>query len=202
MPSSRQAELAFPGPSLPPSTTVRVRAEDGTRLHTEVFGPEDGYPIVLAHGITCSLRVWHEQINDCPAISASSPTTIAATAAASRRRRAPTACSTWPRDLDAVLAAHAASPGTRPSSAGTRWAASRSSSWADRFRHRVENASPRVALINTTTGDLLAEDQLLRVPGMLPGAAGALAAQADDRGARWGTAGQRRPARQPIVSCG
>ncbi len=52
------------GTELPPSRTVEVRAADGTRLHTEVFGPPDGYPIVLAHGITCALRVWHEQIKD------------------------------------------------------------------------------------------------------------------------------------------
>ena len=33
-------------------------------IHTEVFGPEDGYPIVLAHGITCAIRVWANQITD------------------------------------------------------------------------------------------------------------------------------------------
>jgi pimeloyl-ACP methyl ester carboxylesterase len=43
---------------------VHVRGADGTRLHTEVFGPADGYPIVLSHGITCALQVWREQIAD------------------------------------------------------------------------------------------------------------------------------------------
>src|SRR5689334_15550872 len=28
---------------------VPVRAKDGIRLHAEVFGPEDGQPVVLAH---------------------------------------------------------------------------------------------------------------------------------------------------------
>ena len=41
---------------------IDVRSADGTRIHTEVFGPEDGYPIVLAHGITCAIRVWANQI--------------------------------------------------------------------------------------------------------------------------------------------
>src|SRR5882762_6697172 len=50
--------------ALPPSRTVEVRSADGTRLHTEVFGPEGGYPIVLAHGITCAIRVWAYQIAD------------------------------------------------------------------------------------------------------------------------------------------
>ncbi|CAN5682753.1 hypothetical protein BH09ACT8_BH09ACT8_52230 [soil metagenome] len=49
---------------LRPSRTAIVRGADGTRLHTEIFGPEDGYPIVLAHGITCAIRVWREQIAD------------------------------------------------------------------------------------------------------------------------------------------
>ena len=44
--------------ALPPSRPKAVRAGDGTLLHAEVFGPEDGYPIVLAHGITCAFRVW------------------------------------------------------------------------------------------------------------------------------------------------
>jgi len=49
---------------LPPSRTMVVHSADGTRLHTEVFGPVEGYPIVLAHGITCSIHAWHEQIHD------------------------------------------------------------------------------------------------------------------------------------------
>ena len=36
------------GPSLPASRTMIVHSADGTRLHTEVFGPADGAPIVLA----------------------------------------------------------------------------------------------------------------------------------------------------------
>ncbi len=43
---------------------MTVRAADGTRLHAEVFGPPDGYPIVLTHGITCAIRAWTYQIAD------------------------------------------------------------------------------------------------------------------------------------------
>src|SRR6185312_4466179 len=50
--------------ALPRGRVVPVRAKDGIRLHTEVFGPEDGFPVVLAHGITCALRVWACQIAD------------------------------------------------------------------------------------------------------------------------------------------
>ena len=64
MPSQPAATRSAKGPGLPRGKTLIVHSADGTRLHTEVFGPADGYPVVLAHGITCSLRVWHEQIND------------------------------------------------------------------------------------------------------------------------------------------
>src|ERR1700758_991996 len=43
----------------PPRGRVRsVRSADGTRLHVEVFGPEDADTVVLAHGWTETLRFW------------------------------------------------------------------------------------------------------------------------------------------------
>ena len=53
--------------AMPRGRAVDVRSADGTRIHTEVFGPEDGYPVVLAHGITCAIRVWANQITDLSA---------------------------------------------------------------------------------------------------------------------------------------
>ena len=49
---------------LPKGRAIMVRAADGTRLHTEIFGPDDGYPVVFSHGVTCALRVWAHQIAD------------------------------------------------------------------------------------------------------------------------------------------
>ena len=125
------------GPSLPPGKTMVVHSADGTRLHTEVFGPANGYPIVLAHGITCSLQAWHEQINDLsrdfrviaydhrghgrsgvPAPSAYSLDHLAA-------------------DLDAVLAA-VLRPGERAVIAGHSMGGIAISAWSDRFRDRVQ----------------------------------------------------------------
>ena len=54
----------MPLPLLPPGRIVEVRGTDGTRLHAQVFGPENGYPIVLAHGITCAIEMWAHQIAD------------------------------------------------------------------------------------------------------------------------------------------
>ena len=156
-------------PTLPPSKTMIVHGHDGTRLHTEVFGRNDAPPIVLAHGITCSLQVWHEQINDLsrdfrviaydhrghgrsgvPRPSAYSLDHLAA-------------------DLDSVLAA-TLRRGERAVIAGHSMGGIAISSWADRFRDRVPERAAAVALINTTTGDLLDKIKLLRVPGMLKSA--------------------------------
>lgn len=154
------------GPGLPPSKTIVVHSADGTRLHTEVFGPADGYPIVLAHGITCSLRVWHEQINDL----SRDFRVIAYDHRGHGRSGVPGAKSYslnhLAADLDAVLAA-TLRRGERAVIAGHSMGGIAISSWADRFRHRVEYRADAVVLINTTTGDLLDKIQLLRVPGVL-----------------------------------
>lgn len=41
-----------------------VRAQDGTGLHVETFGDEAAPVIVLVHGWTCSIELWHYQIRD------------------------------------------------------------------------------------------------------------------------------------------
>jgi pimeloyl-ACP methyl ester carboxylesterase len=51
------------GLSLPADARVPdVRSADGTRLHVEVYGPPGAATIVLAHGITNSIRAWGYQI--------------------------------------------------------------------------------------------------------------------------------------------
>ncbi len=153
-------------PSLPPSKTMIVHGHDGTRLHTEVFGHKDAYPIVLAHGITCSLQVWHEQINDL----ARDFRVIAFDHRGHGRSGVPQASAYsldhLAADLDAVLSA-TLHPGERAVIAGHSMGGIAISAWADRFRHRVAECADAVALINTTTGDLLDKIKLLRVPGML-----------------------------------
>src|ERR1700752_3974916 len=151
----------------PRARVLPVRPRDGIRLHTEVFGPEDGYPIVLAHGITCALRVWAYQIGDLS-------TDYRAIAFAHRGHGK---SSVPPRthrysldilaaDLDAVLEATLA-PGERAVIAGHSMGGIAITSWADRYPDRVPQRADAVALINTTTGDLLRNVQLLPVPAPL-----------------------------------
>src|SRR5579875_4131310 len=160
--SSARAHAAIPL-DLPPSHTLPVRSADGTRLHTEVFGPEDGYPIVLAHGITCAIRVWAYQIAEL----AGDYRVIAFDHRGHGRSGVP------PRrnyglhhlasDIDAVLEATLA-PGERAVIAGHSMGGIAIAAWSERYRHKVSQRADAVALVNTTTGDLLREVRFLPVP--------------------------------------
>lgn len=164
MSSLRTASVpyALPG-ALPPSRTVDVLSADGTRLHTEVFGPDDGHPIVLAHGITCAMRVWAYQIADL----AQNYRVIAFDHRGHGRsglpRRGGYSLSHLAADVDAVLDATLA-PGERAVIAGHSMGGMAIAAWSDHYRHKVEARAHAVALINTTTGDLLREVRLLPVP--------------------------------------
>src|ERR1700757_884625 len=148
--------------AFPPSRTVAVRSPDGTRLHTEVFGPEDGYPIVLAHGITCAIRVWAYQIAEL----ATEYRVIAFDHRGHGRSGIPRrgyGLGHLAADVDAVLETTLA-PGERAVIAGHSMGGMAIAAWSDRYRHKVERRADAVALINTTTGDLLREVRLLPVP--------------------------------------
>lgn len=47
---------------LPPSRELTAVSADGARVHVEVYGPEGAPAVVLAHGWTCSIAFWAEQI--------------------------------------------------------------------------------------------------------------------------------------------
>lgn len=156
-----------PVDSLPPSRPLTVRAGDGTRLHAEVYGPEDGYPIVLAHGITCAIRVWAHQIADL----ARDNRVIAYDHRGHGRSGLPSRRSNYglnflAADLDAVLEA-TLRPGERAVLAGHSMGGIAIMSWAERYPRRVVDRADGVALINTTSGDLLRHVQLVPVPAPL-----------------------------------
>jgi pimeloyl-ACP methyl ester carboxylesterase len=158
------ASLAVALPvALPSSRTVSVRAPDGTRLHTQVFGPDDGYPIVLAHGITCAIRAWMYQI----AALATDYRVIAFDHRGHGRsgmpRRGGYSLDHLASDVDAVLEATLA-PGERAVIAGHSMGGMAIVAWSDRYRHKVAARADAVALINTTTGDLVRELRLLPTP--------------------------------------
>jgi len=153
--------------ALPKGRVIPVRSKDGIRLHAEVFGPEDGYPIVLAHGITCALRVWAYQIADLSTdyrVIAFDHRGHGKSAVPPQRHRY--SLDILAGDLDAVLEATLA-PGERAVIAGHSMGGIAITSWADRYPDRVPVRADAVALINTTTGELLRNVQFLPVPAQL-----------------------------------
>src|SRR5215813_12016730 len=153
--------------ALPKGRVVPVRSKDGIRLHAEVFGPEDGYPIVLAHGITCAIRVWAYQIADLMTdyrVIAFDHRGHGKSAVPPRRRRY--SLDILAADLDAVLES-TLEPGERAVIAGHSMGGIAITSWAERYPRRVSERADAVALINTTTGDLLRHVKLVPVPERL-----------------------------------
>ncbi len=173
MSARRSVRAVDPYPEvLPPSQTLAVRATDGTRLHAEVFGPPDGYPIVLTHGITCAIRAWAYQIADL----ADDYRVIAFDHRGHGRSGMPQnkngrngySLKSLASDLNSVLDATLA-PHERAVLAGHSMGGITIAAWSARYRHMVRRRADAVALINTTTGDLVRKVQLLSVPhGLSP----------------------------------
>ena len=159
-----------PVDAMPAGRTVVVHSADGTRIHTQVFGPRDGYPIVLAHGITCAIRVWANQINDLARdhrVIAYDHRGHGRSGVPPRRgNRSNYSLDFLAADLDAVLDA-TVEPGERAVIAGHSMGGIAITSWSQRYPARVRQCADAVALINTTTGDLLRDVQFIPVPGPL-----------------------------------
>jgi pimeloyl-ACP methyl ester carboxylesterase len=142
---------------------------DGTPLHAEVFGPPDGYPIVLTHGITCAIRAWGYQIADL----ATDYRVIAFDHRGHGRsgvpRRRGYRLEHLASDLNSVLEATLA-PHERAMLAGHSMGGITIAAWSAYYRDRVRQRADAVALINTTTGDLVREVKLLSMPRELSAA--------------------------------
>jgi pimeloyl-ACP methyl ester carboxylesterase len=154
---------------LPPSRTLTVRATDGTPLHAQVFGPPDGYPIVFTHGITCAIRAWTHQISDL----ATDYRVIAFDHRGHGRsgvpRRGGYSLEHLASDLDSVLDA-TLGPRERAVLAGHSMGGITIAAWSAHYRDKVRRRADAVALINTTTGDLVRQVKLLSVPHELSAA--------------------------------
>jgi pimeloyl-ACP methyl ester carboxylesterase len=140
----------------------RVRSADGTALHVEVFGPEDGATVVLAHGWTEALEYWIYVIQ---ALSARGLRVVAydqrghgdsdpASEDDYRLER-------FGEDLEAVLTA-CVPDGQRAVVAGHSLGAMSIVAWAE--HNRVERHVGAAALLNTGVADLISEQLLLPLP--------------------------------------
>lgn len=154
------------GPTpVPAGRRVHVRGADGTRLHTEVFGPADGYPIVLAHGITCSLQVWREQIADLSRDYRVIAFDHRGHGRSSVPPRSQYTLDHLAADVDAVLDA-TVKPGEKAVLAGHSMGGIAIGAWSHHFRDKVHQRVDGVALINTTTGDIIRQVKFLMLPSV------------------------------------
>jgi pimeloyl-ACP methyl ester carboxylesterase len=148
----------------PKGRTRSVRSADGTVLHVEVFGPEDGETVVLAHGWTEALRFWTYVIRGLE----DQRLRVVAYDLRGHGDSEPASDDDYaiPRfgeDLEAVLAA-CVPDGQRAVVAGHSLGAMSIVSWAE--KHDVQRRVHAAALLNTGVENLINENLLLPLPGI------------------------------------
>lgn len=148
----------------PAGRPLEVHSRDGTKLHAELFGPEDGHPVILAHGWTEALQFWIYQIR---ALSDRGLRVIAYDLRGHGESQAAVnddySIARFGEDVEAVLTA-TVPVGARAVLAGHSLGAMAIAAWAE--THDVRRRVGAAALIDTGVGDLIAEQLLLPVPGI------------------------------------
>jgi pimeloyl-ACP methyl ester carboxylesterase len=148
---------------IPQGRKQSVASADGTALHIEAFGPEDGDTVVLVHGWTEALLYWTYVIRG---LSERGLRVVAYDLRGhgdSAPAKSDYAIPRFGEDLEAVLAA-CVPDGRRAVVAGHSLGAMSIASWAD--EHDVESRVRAAALLNTGVGDLVAEHLILPLPGI------------------------------------
>ena len=151
-----------------------VEAHDGTRLHAEVFGPDDAPTVVLVHGWMCALRLWHYQIEE---LSREFRVVAYDQRGHGRSGEAPAddySIEAFADDLHAVLETCVPS-GERALLGGHSMGAMTMVAWAGRHPEAVQDRVSGAVLLNTGLGDLISESLVLRTPARLGGARRAVA---------------------------
>ncbi|MFD6897372.1 alpha/beta fold hydrolase [Rhodococcus sp. NPDC060086] len=166
VPQARRAVEQAAHNSVHNHRVVDVHSADGTRIHTEVHGPDDAPIIVLAHGILCSTEFWRNQIRDL----STDFRVVAFDHRGHGRSEAPPAGSYTmdhlADDLHAVLDA-TVPDGATAVVAGHSMGGIAVMAWAQRYPDDVATRVSSVALVNTTPGEILDNVQFLRGPERL-----------------------------------
>jgi pimeloyl-ACP methyl ester carboxylesterase len=154
-----QVALAEP----PRGAPLSIASPDGTILHAEAFGPQDGLPIILGHGWTESLQFWIYQIQAL----CERGFRVVAYDLRGHGESQPAAADDYSverfgEDLEAVLR-EVVPDSARAVVAGHSLGAMAIAAWAE--HHDVPRRVGAAALINTGVGDLIAEQLLVPVPG-------------------------------------
>jgi pimeloyl-ACP methyl ester carboxylesterase len=146
----------------PQGAATGVRSADGTQLHVERFGPEDGATVVLIHGWTEMLSFWIYVIRELAARGYR----VIAYDLRGHGQSEPAAghdyaLERFGEDLEAVLAA-CVPPSQRAVVAGHSLGAMSIAAWAE--QHDVQRRARATALINTGVSDLITNQLLLPLP--------------------------------------
>jgi pimeloyl-ACP methyl ester carboxylesterase len=139
--------------------TLTARSPDGTRLHVEVFGPEDGPTVLLVHGWTEQLRFWSPIIR---LLRDRGLRTIAydlrGHGASDRAATRDYSVERFGDDVEAVLAT-AVGEGGLATVAGHSLGAMSIAAWAARYEAQAR--AQAAVMINTGLGDLIATNVLV-----------------------------------------
>ncbi|WP_040794135.1 alpha/beta fold hydrolase [Nocardia higoensis] len=152
-----------------PAEVVEVRGADGTLLHTEIHGRQDGPTIVLSHGVLCDLTFWRNQI---AALSADFRVVAFDHRGHGLSAQPPRGSYTLDHladDLHAVLTATVPA-GEQAVLAGHSLGGIAVMAWAARYPGDVAQRVRSVALVNTTPGEIFDNLHFLRGPQRLLGA--------------------------------
>ncbi len=150
--------------TLEPGRSIAVTSADGTRLHAEVFGPEDAPTVVLAHGWIESITYWVFQIRDLSrdyrVVAYDQRGHGHSGSAAHGDYSLERVC----EDLDAVLVA-CVPAGERPVVVGHSLGAMALVGWAREFD--VDQRISAAVLVNAGVGGLVAEGKIFPAPEVL-----------------------------------
>jgi pimeloyl-ACP methyl ester carboxylesterase len=128
-----------------------------------VFGPPDGYPIVLTHGIVCAIRAWAYQIADLSTDYRVIAFDHRGHGRSGIPKRGGYSLEHLASDLESVLEATLA-PRERAVLAGHSMGGITIAAWSDHYRDKVPRRADAVALINTTTGEVLRKVRFFSLP--------------------------------------
>jgi pimeloyl-ACP methyl ester carboxylesterase len=145
----------------PHGRPLKVHSKDGTELHAEVFGDEDGPTMVLAHGWTESLVYWAYVIRNLSPQLRLVAYDLRGHGESQPAADGDYAMARFGEDLEAVLE-QCVPDGQRAVVVGHSLGAMSIAAWAE--HHDVERRASAAALLNTGVGDLVAETLLIPVP--------------------------------------
>ncbi|MEU7630635.1 alpha/beta hydrolase [Nocardia sp. NPDC049220] len=142
-----------------PCAVIPVTTSDGARLRVHAYGPADGDVIVLIHGWSCSIEYWNPQINTfadryrvvCYDQRGHGASELGSLAPSKQ---------TLAEDLSAVLDA-TLRPGQRAVLAGHSMGGITLQAWAERYPEQVDRRAASVILLNTTSGNIRYDTDLL-----------------------------------------